>query len=428
MTRFINKNLFFVTLLFLLFGKICFAGDLITGSFDSSSPVWDRIKDSDSTQSADCDAIALDSWNNEMQYHSFDVISTVDENFTATVVGGETNVATVLALYCKQFNPDRPDNTLVAINDDGAGYPHPKIEGIALKADTVYTIVITKYSGFKPDGEFQIQLGGNFTTNLDGPTQTTTPKPTPKPTPTDTPDLVVPATSTPEPDSEPTPKITTTPDDTEDDDEVVETSPISDFIIDQTTGPVPLDVNFSDLSKNKPTSWLWDFGDGSASIDQNPSHTYFVEGFYSVTLTVVNVSGEDTITKDDIINALPSATTGKSFTFKCDRVIQIGAASLEWLILELGETETCLIKLTNLEPGKPIEISAFTMKGLRSSTRISPSKGIPDATGELEVTINAVRKGIDWVAWAVPNEDGEFEFSKRAYDSGLAWGMFVEIK
>lgn len=33
-------------------------------------------------------------------------------------------------------------------------------------------------------------------------------------------------------------------------------------------------------------AWLWDFGDGSTSTEQNPTHTYTSNGKYSVTLTV----------------------------------------------------------------------------------------------------------------------------------------------
>jgi len=43
-------------------------------------------------------------------------------------------------------------------------------------------------------------------------------------------------------------------------------------------------------------SWLWDFGDGKTSTEQNPIYTYDVEGNYTVTLTVTdqaNNTGED---------------------------------------------------------------------------------------------------------------------------------------
>ena len=39
------------------------------------------------------------------------------------------------------------------------------------------------------------------------------------------------------------------------------------------------------------TDWAWDFGDGSHSSAQNPSHTYAAGGTYSVTLTVTDNDG-----------------------------------------------------------------------------------------------------------------------------------------
>jgi hypothetical protein len=48
-------------------------------------------------------------------------------------------------------------------------------------------------------------------------------------------------------------------------------------------------VNFTDTSyTNAPAgvvSWLWDFGDGNTSIQQNPTHTYASSGNYTVCLT-----------------------------------------------------------------------------------------------------------------------------------------------
>ena len=52
-----------------------------------------------------------------------------------------------------------------------------------------------------------------------------------------------------------------------------------------------LTVDFTDLSTNNPTTWLWNFGDGTTSTIQNPSHTYSSGGNYQVTLTAGNACG-----------------------------------------------------------------------------------------------------------------------------------------
>lgn len=51
-------------------------------------------------------------------------------------------------------------------------------------------------------------------------------------------------------------------------------------------------VTFNDTSTGSPTSWLWDFGDGTPSSNQqNPVHSYSAPGTYVVTLTARNSIG-----------------------------------------------------------------------------------------------------------------------------------------
>ncbi|WP_445721141.1 PKD domain-containing protein [Flavobacterium sp.] len=45
-------------------------------------------------------------------------------------------------------------------------------------------------------------------------------------------------------------------------------------------------IQFTNLSTGNPLGISWDFGDGSFSTEENPEHTYFSEGNYTVTLTV----------------------------------------------------------------------------------------------------------------------------------------------
>ena len=85
-----------------------------------------------------------------------------------------------------------------------------------------------------------------------------------------------------------------------------------------------LAVSFEDLSgiinEVEIGSWQWDFGDGSNSFVQSPSHTYEFGGSYEVSLKVVNIYGQESeahietiiletgmmgdINSDEIINIL----------------------------------------------------------------------------------------------------------------------------
>jgi uncharacterized repeat protein (TIGR01451 family) len=81
-------------------------------------------------------------------------------------------------------------------------------------------------------------------------------------------------------------------------------TPVADFTADNTSGSDSLTVKFTDTSENYPTSWLWDFGDGTTSTEQNPTHTYTTPGVYTVKLTASNLAGNDTMTKTDYITVL----------------------------------------------------------------------------------------------------------------------------
>jgi PKD repeat protein len=55
-----------------------------------------------------------------------------------------------------------------------------------------------------------------------------------------------------------------------------------------------LTANFTDTSTDIDgtiVGWNWDFGDGNTSTLQHPTHTYVVDGTYSVTLTVIDNDG-----------------------------------------------------------------------------------------------------------------------------------------
>ena len=64
----------------------------------------------------------------------------------------------------------------------------------------------------------------------------------------------------------------------------------ADFYIDyEINDQNPLAVQFNDLSQaaeGEIVSWTWDFGDGTTSDEQNPTHTFPEDGIYEVTLTI----------------------------------------------------------------------------------------------------------------------------------------------
>ena len=74
--------------------------------------------------------------------------------------------------------------------------------------------------------------------------------------------------------------------------------PVADFSMAPLTTTDPYIVSFTDLSTDGPTSWLWDFGDGKKSTQQDPHHAYLSPGTYTVTLEAANSSGSDIIAQN----------------------------------------------------------------------------------------------------------------------------------
>jgi PKD repeat protein len=81
-------------------------------------------------------------------------------------------------------------------------------------------------------------------------------------------------------------------------------------------------VSFTNESLNETTGYLWDFGDGTHSTDENPVHTYTQNGSYDVTLFVgnecgndstsrtVDVVGIDELEKSGIVSIFPNPSNG----------------------------------------------------------------------------------------------------------------------
>ena len=84
-------------------------------------------------------------------------------------------------------------------------------------------------------------------------------------------------------------------------------APVADFTANTTNGAPPLTIQFSDLTTGGATAWTWDFGDGSGSNAQNPSHVYASAGSYTVSLFVAGPGGSDVATKLDFIHAVSDA-------------------------------------------------------------------------------------------------------------------------
>ncbi len=117
---------------------------------------------------------------------------------------------------------------------------------------------------------------------------------------------------------------------------LINTIPTAEFSADPTIGCAPLAVQFTNESSANASTFLWQFPGASpvSSNQANPIAVYQTSGTYTVTLTVVNGSGSNTIIKTNYITVqnIPSS----NFSFSVDSLTvmftnnSIGATSFSW--------------------------------------------------------------------------------------------------
>lgn len=93
-----------------------------------------------------------------------------------------------------------------------------------------------------------------------------------------------------------------------------------------------LTINFIDLSYSEVdfVTYAWDFGDGTTSTEQNPSHTYAEEGVYTVTLTIIAGDCESTIVQQVYVGDDPCGCDDEEYEIVC---VEIGPG----LVVPLSE-------------------------------------------------------------------------------------------
>lgn len=129
---------------------------------------------------------------------------------------------------------------------------------------------------------------------------------------------------------------------------VTTNKPNADFSSTNPTNCSPALVSFTDLSSNA-VSWLWDFGDGSTSINQHPGHVYNIPGLYTISLVITNIFGcSDTLVKPNYILVPGSLAMFSASTIQaCAKTtvqftdLSVNATSWDW---NFGDGNTSIQK------------------------------------------------------------------------------------
>ncbi len=116
------------------------------------------------------------------------------------------------------------------------------------------------------------------------------------------------------------------------------TTPLARFIGTPTSGSAALTVTFLNQSIGVYSSWLWNFGDGETSTEENPMHVYRLVGTYDVTLTIDGPFGGNQLTKVGYI----TVTDPGSITAEFSALPTSGKAVLtvQFTDLSVGDVES----------------------------------------------------------------------------------------
>ena len=100
-----------------------------------------------------------------MRYTQIEIRPQTTGTLIASIVSSAAPVVdTVMALYCQPMNPNSPGSNLMAVDDDGGGYPFASLtaRNIQLTGGQSYYLVISHYSNAAATGSFRLELGDNF--------------------------------------------------------------------------------------------------------------------------------------------------------------------------------------------------------------------------------------------------------------------------
>lgn len=104
-----------------------------------------------------------------------------------------------------------------------------------------------------------------------------------------------------------------------------------DFTVDTSNAACSGSVQFDNMTTGA-TSSLWDFGDGSTSTQQSPSHVYNSNGLYTIKLKAVSPCGTDSVIKNNFLNVdfLPQISDGSHCGAGMDTLRVSGSGNFIW--------------------------------------------------------------------------------------------------
>ena len=117
---------------------------------------------------------------------------------------------------------------------------------------------------------------------------------------------------------------------------------IANFTADQTRVGVGQNVAFTDQSTGNPVSWQWDFENNGTidSTEQNPSHTYYKQGTYSVRLIVTNADSTYEHLKENYIRVVTPLPDLQVTELQHSQAVSGQTMEVSWTVTNTGAGTT----------------------------------------------------------------------------------------
>lgn len=178
-----------------------------------------------------------------------------------------------------------------------------------------------------------------------------------------------------------------------------------------------LTADFTDTSTDADgtvVEWLWEFGDGASSTDQNPSHTYVINGTYTVTLSASDNEGGTSTVSQDVTVSDGTLNVGNLTKFG-DVSTSVNRRAMPFTMPETGTISS--VTIWHAGGTGDMILAVYTGNGtpdarvgVTPTTRVNSDEGYQ--TINLTTPAQVAEGTTIWLAWVFSNMPGV------AYTSG----------
>jgi PKD repeat protein len=218
--------------------------------------------------------------------------------------------------------------------------------------------------------------------------------------------------------------------------------PVASFSYFPISGVFPVTVAFTDTSTGDPTSWYWDFGDGSSSSAENPSYVYTTGGTFTVNLTVSNVGGSSSALHTISVYNKTSATFTISNASDYERVVvnftDTGANATSWYWMfgdgntSTDKSPTFIYNITGTYSVNHSASNAYYTSWNNQSNLITVYTNIPAADFTANATSGLPPLAVHFIdestntptAWNWSFGDGTYSADKNPIHTYLNYGYY----